>query len=184
MRFADNQRRHQFIVGRALLRVLSGRYLDRPPREIVFAYNPFGKPAVSDASWLNFNVSHSHDAVALAFAKERSLGIDVQKMDVHELTPEIANRVFAPRELSGLHRLDDRQKQVAFSRTWVVKEAYLKGIGCGLSQPLNELEVVFAGDEQPQLRSIGRDDCATSQWSVRELRLADGYAAALAVENP
>ena len=122
--------------------------------------------------------------VALAFAKDRRVGIDVQTMDAHELTPAIAHRVFAPRELSRLHRFDEQQKQVAFSRTWVIKEAYLKGIGCGLSQPLNELEVVSAGDEHPRLCSIGKDHPDTSQWSVRELSFADGYAAALAVEDP
>ena len=182
-RFAGDQRRLQYIVGRGLLRALSSAYLDCPPETIVFAHNPFGKPSVADVSWLNFNVSHSHDTVALAFAKDRGLGVDVQKLDEHEVTSEIANRVFAPCELSRLRGLDDQQKRVVFSRTWTLKEAYLKGIGCGLSQPLNELEVSFAGDEDPELRTTGRDDSRVSQWKLRELRLAEGYAAAVAVEG-
>jgi len=182
-RYADNQRRQQYIAGRGLLRALLSGYLDSPPQKIVLAYSPLGKPFVADDSRLNFNVSHSHDMVALAFAKDRRVGIDVQKMDMRELTPQIVNRVFAPSESSGLRGFDDQQKQVAFSRTWVVKEAYVKGIGCGLSQPFNELEVSLASDERPRLRTTGKGDSRAPQWELREPRLREGYAAALAVEG-
>jgi 4'-phosphopantetheinyl transferase len=182
MRFVDDRRREQYIVGRGLLRSLAGSYLDCGPQEIVFAHNQFGKPYVVDASWLEFNVSHSHDMVVLAFARDRSVGIDVQRMDAHELTREFAIRVLSPDELSRLRRLDVRQRRLAFARAWVVKEAYVKGIGCGLSQPFNELEVCFAGDESPTLRSL-RQDFGTSRWKLLELQLGEGYRAALAVDG-
>lgn len=182
-RFAQDQRQRQYIVGRGLLRVLLSGYLDRPTQEIAFSRNPYGKPSVDGCSWLNFNISHSDDVVAFAFARNRNLGIDVQKLNAHDVTPAIADRVFAPHELSGFGKLDEYQKQIAFSRTWAVKEAYIKGIGCGLSQPLNDLEVSFTNREQPRIRVRGKQDSHTSQWELRELSLADGYAAALAVEG-
>ena len=183
LRFAHDQRRQQYIVGRGMLRALLSGYLDYPREKVVFAHNAFGKLSVAGVSWLNFNVSHSHDTVVLVFAKDRSLGIDVQKVEVFELTPEIANRVLSPRELSRLQEVDDQQKLVAFSRTWVIKEAYLKAIGCGLSQPLHQLEVSLTGDEHPTLRTRGENDAHVSRWELRELRLAKGYTAAIAVEG-
>lgn len=180
MRFIDARRREQYIVCRGLLRSLASGYLDCHPLEVVFAHNQFGKPYVANATWLEFNVSHSHDMVALAFARDRSVGIDVQRMDAHKFTREFANRVLSPDELSDLRQLDDRQKRIAFARAWVIKEAYVKGVGCGLSLPFNELEVCFSGDEPPTLRSIRRNP-ATSRWKLVELQFAEGYNAALAV---
>jgi 4'-phosphopantetheinyl transferase len=182
MRFIDDQRREQYIVCRGLLRSLASNYLDCHPQEIAFAHNQFGKPYVPDAPWLEFNVSHSHDMVALAFSRDRSVGIDVQRMDAHELTREFANRVLSPNELADLRGLDDRQQRLAFARAWVVKEAYVKGVGCGLSQPFNELEVYFTADESPTLRSL-RQNSDTSRWKFLELRFAEGYSAALAVDG-
>jgi 4'-phosphopantetheinyl transferase len=182
MRFIDARRREQYIVGRGLLRSVASGYLNCHPQEIVLAHNQFGKPYVADATWLEFNVSHSHDIVALGFARDRRVGIDVQRMDAHQLTREFASRVLSPHELSDLRDFDDRQQRLAFARAWVIKEAYVKGVGCGLSQPFNELEVCFAGDEPPTLRSVHRDSHA-SQWKLLELRLAEGYTAALAVDG-
>ena len=181
--FLGWQRQNQFVIGRGLLRLLVGGYLNRRPDEIVFANCRFGKPYLADPPWLHFNVSHSHDLVVLGFANDRRLGIDVQKIDTRELTPEVANRVFSPSELSALRGFDWREQLDVFSRTWVAKEAYTKGIGCGLSQRFDQLEVTLAGDGRPRIRVKDKDDSGIASWRLRELRLAEGYTAALAAEG-
>src|SRR5436189_2592231 len=43
-RFRLDDDRKRYLVGRGLLRLLLGRYLELPPHELRFDYTPFGKP--------------------------------------------------------------------------------------------------------------------------------------------
>src|SRR4051812_41766383 len=62
-RFAFPHDRRRFAVGRGLLRVILGRYLDRPPGSLRFVANAHGKPGLDpgpDADIpLRFNLAHS-----------------------------------------------------------------------------------------------------------------------------
>src|SRR5713226_2904243 len=55
--------RDNFVVGRAFLRIIIGRYLQVVPSELRFDYGKHGKPslvrAVTDGRRLEFNLSHS-----------------------------------------------------------------------------------------------------------------------------
>jgi len=64
-RFRFRADRARSIVARATLRRLLGRYLSRDPRDLRFTAGPAGKPELAGRE-LHFNVSHSHDRVAIA----------------------------------------------------------------------------------------------------------------------
>ena len=71
----------------------------------------------------------------------------------------------------------------AFFNGWTRKEAYLKARGDGLSLPLDQFEVSLAPDETARLLNVRGDRSESSRWSLQELSLGPGYAAALAVEG-
>src|SRR5258708_31504529 len=76
-RFEHMQRSH--TLSRGVLRLLLAYYIGGHPKEIGFVYGPKGKPAIRDASGIQFNVSHSADMAVYAFAPDCELGVDVEK---------------------------------------------------------------------------------------------------------
>jgi phosphopantetheinyl transferase len=104
-----------WIRSRGVLRALLGRYLERDPRELRFALGPHGKPALSHregtvaAEDLRFNLSHSGDLALVAVSAGREVGVDIERA---------------------------RARYTAeFLHDWVAREAAVKCLGTGLSDP-------------------------------------------------
>jgi 4'-phosphopantetheinyl transferase len=184
-RFRFPRDRRRFAARRAVLRVLVGGYLGRPPERVAFQYSPLGKPFVAEAggSALQFSASHSEGVALLAFAWRRRLGVDIEKIRADDPTDELASRFFSPDETSRLRALATPQRREAFFACWTRKEAYLKARGDGLSLPLASFSVSLGPDEPPALlRPPPGDDAA--RWTLEDLALDGGFTAALAVEGP
>lgn len=143
-RFAREQDRQRFIAARGALRLLLSRYLQRPPAQLVFTYNEFGKPALADASSLAFNLTHSEDLALCTVSQAQPLGIDVETeratVEFEALWPRISS--CAERDLWPL--LAAAQRPRIFFQLWTRKEAVIKALGMGLSLPLNSLTVLGA----------------------------------------
>ncbi|HEV2669469.1 MAG TPA: 4'-phosphopantetheinyl transferase superfamily protein [Gemmatimonadales bacterium] len=152
LRFAADRRR--FIVARGSLRQLLGRCLDTAPGGIRFAYNAFGKPALSPecGSRLTFNLSHSADLALIAIARDRDVGVDLECIRADFDYAEIARSCFSEEEL-------DPQ---TFFRYWTRREAYVKARGEGL--PDDPVEI--CGD-----------------WSFFTLQPAPGYVGTVVVAS-
>lgn len=143
-RFVRELDRQRFIAARGALRLLLSRYLQRPPAQLVFTYNEFGKPALPDASSLAFNLAHSDGLALCAVSQAQPLGIDVEteraSVEFEALWPRISSS--AERDLWPL--LASAQRQRIFFHLWTRKEAVIKALGMGLSLPLNSLTVLGA----------------------------------------
>lgn len=166
----DKHRRH-FVVARGVLRLLLGRYLEARPEDVSFNYGSHGKPSLAGehrASSLRFNASHSGELAVYAFVPEFEVGIDVEYIKSDFATEEIAERFFSTSEIGMLMALPKAERPAAFFRLWTRKEAYIKAIGTGLSHPLNEFDVT----------------APIENWSITDLEVGSGYAAALAINGP
>lgn len=165
-RFFFERDRRRFIVGRATLRLLLSRYLDRPPEQLAFAYGPNGKPAL-DANGARppifFNVAHS-DALALyAFTRLGDVGVDVERVRALPEWEQVAEAAFSPRELERLRACPAGRRREEFFHAWTRQEAVLKALGSGLGA------AAVVDSEHGFL--------------VHPLKVKSGYAAALAM-NP
>jgi 4'-phosphopantetheinyl transferase len=180
-RFPKAQR--SFILSRGALRVLLGRYLNTSPAGIRFTYGANGKPSLADFASLRFNASHSGDFTALALTPDCELGIDVEQIRPLTDLQEIANRFFCPEEALELTSLSPEEQNQAFFLCWTRKEAYVKAIGDGLSAPLNSFRVSLRPDQPARLIHLAKDREAAGAWMVDDLKLAAGYAAALAYRD-
>lgn len=186
-RFKFEKLRARYIVGRATLRILLGRYLGRNPAGIRFRYGPKGKPALDDdaeSAGLQFNLSHAGDLVLFGFAREIRVGIDVELIDrrVEDLWG-VAKRFFSPCEYEALCALPPEQQRLGFFNCWTRKEAYIKAVGEGLSLPLNRFDVTLAPGDPPRLLSAQDDPQGPERWSILDLAPAEGYVGALAAET-
>jgi 4'-phosphopantetheinyl transferase len=146
-RYHREEDRNTFILGRGALRVLLASYVGRLPAEVKFAYSSYGKPSLysqSEYQGVQFNVSHSDGQVVLAVVRDRLIGIDVERIRVDVDARSLAEQFFSIRERDLLRHLRGRHFHDAFFGCWVLKEAYLKAIGKGLSVPLDHVDVTAA----------------------------------------
>ena len=183
-RFHFDQHRRHFVVARGFLRALLARYLDTTPEAVRFAYGPYGKPVLEGESSLRFNASHSGDWAVYAFVQDHEVGIDVEEIKEDFGTEGIAERFFSTGEVQTLNALPEAEKPAAFFRCWTRKEAYIKAIGSGLSHPLDSFDVTLAPGEPAALLRSEREPVSLARWSLFNLDVAEGYAAALAVAGP
>src|SRR5262245_24801301 len=100
-RFRFDEDRRRYLLGRGLLRLLLGHYLELTPDLLRFDYTPFGRPHLAAGlapQLLEFNVSHSGELILIAVAAGRSLGIDVEQIRADVEVKAIAARFFSPSE--------------------------------------------------------------------------------------
>jgi 4'-phosphopantetheinyl transferase len=186
-RFHRPTDRLRFIAGRGILRKIISAYLSLAPDIIQFVYNQYGKPFISTAQnhgALTFNLSHSNGMALYAVARRRRVGIDVEHMREDFATLEVAERFFSKDEFEAVKAVASDKRTKAFFDCWSRKESYIKAIGMGVSYPLGGFAVSLTHDVAPALLKVGADTTEAARWNMYELDAADGYAAALIVENP
>lgn len=183
-RFHFEKDRRAFTVSRGFLRHVLGRYVGTKPEALRFSYGPYGKPALNGEhknSSLRFNMSHSRAVGLIAVSDTNELGVDVEYIRADFATEDIARRFFSPHEVAAFNALSNELRVAAFFRCWTRKEAYIKAIGRGLSQPLDGFDVTLDPETPPALLRVDGDDA--SRWSLRDIEVGSDYAAALVVEG-
>lgn len=155
----------------ALRQVLAG-YTGADPAALRFGReHPYGRPVLRGlATPPHFSLSHSHGLIALAVAS-RTVGADVQRCCLPGTAEACLPRLH-PYERAELESLAPGDRTAAFTRLWTRKEAYLKGLGTGLSRPPRADHL---GDTRLADRPPG--------WSVRDAPAPPGYAAATALRT-
>lgn len=185
-RFVFEKDRDHYIVGRGLLRIILGSYLNLKPAQLEFVYGQHGKPALKPGltdKVLEFNLSHSKDQVLYAFNWNRKIGVDIEYLIPMADMDDFAERFFTSRESAWINELSGEQKKDAFFKTWTCKEAFLKANGSGLTVPINEVEISLETKGIVELISIGNDKEQVTRWRLEMFNPFPGYQAAFAVEG-
>ena len=183
-RYHFDRDRNAFVISRATLRMLLGRYLGAPPADVRLAYSARGKPSLHAAHGdrLDFNLSHTKDLVLYAFTTGSPLGVDVERVRAMEDQDRVAETVFSDTEMAAFSRLTGERRVQGFWNGWTRKEAFIKAVGAGLSLPLKTFDVTLAPDEPPALldvRTPGHD----ANWTLHALRPTSEHVAALAARG-
>jgi len=121
--------RERWTRSRSIVRrILAARYVSTCPEQIGFAAHPGGKPYV-EGSTLEFNLSHSRDAVALAVSDSGPVGVDIEWSNPETDVTELTDTVFHPDEMRFWRR--SGASHAIFYRLWCAKEAAAKAEGTG-----------------------------------------------------
>ncbi|MFI5268721.1 MAG: 4'-phosphopantetheinyl transferase family protein [Chloroflexota bacterium] len=176
--------RTRFIAARGWLRMLLARYLESAASGVKLTEGPHGKPRLaSGPGWLRFNLSHSDRIAVYAVARDREVGVDVERLRSVFPIAEVARHYYSPRELSDLATLPERNRSRAAFDCWTRKEAYLKALGVGLAEGLAEFDVMVRPGERVRMHDSWADRAGGRQWSLDSFDAGPGYAAAVAVEG-
>ena len=166
--------RQRSLLGRGVLRLVLGTWLDRDPAALRFATGPHGKPELVgpgppplQVQPPHFNLSHSGDLILLAFHASHAVGVDVERQQPDLDWRPIARRCLDPAQVESLLALPPAEAASAFVESWCDLEAGLKARGVGLAQA-SEAQVLAM---EPRLR----------RW---RLALPAGYAGAVALLDP
>jgi 4'-phosphopantetheinyl transferase len=185
-RFRFARDRDRFIGARGLLREILALYLNASPRRLSFGYGAHGKPflAGEEHSTIRFNVSHSFDAMLLAVAHMREVGVDVEGVRNNGVAmEEIAETVLSEPEKRALARFGGEDERTTFLRFWTRKEAYIKADGRGVSLPLERIDVSAPEGRVAVLDEATGEWRTCPRWELRTLAPDPGYVAALAAES-
>ena len=123
----SQRRQQEYTCGRALLRHTLERWTGDPAESHRLTTTEHGKPLCIDGPAVS--ITHSGDLVACAVTESGDIGIDLELPKQRRKTTDIALGYFSGEEARWLKT----QPADRFYMLWVLKEAYLKLIGRGLS---------------------------------------------------
>ena len=165
----------------ALRRILTG-YTRMMPAELQLTLGTHGKPALVGEPSLRFNLAYAGGRAALAVARNRDVGIDLEPIDPGlDVWPLLAVSC-SQEEAARITALAPIARPEAFLTYWTIKEAYLKGIGVGLSRDPRTVEIALLPDGRAIITDVltAADD---PQWGVCLLDAGSGWVAAVAASG-
>jgi len=178
-RFLRPADRDRFLSSHAAFRLALGTELGVPPGSLRFERESGGRPFIAAPAdtGLDVNLSHSGDIAVIGMVRGARIGVDVE---IHRPLPDalrIARSQFAPDEASALAALPAIAREAAFFGLWTRKEAVVKALGAGLSQPLSSFSVTVPPDPARLLRIAG----GAEPWTLAMIEPAYGAFATIAV---
>jgi 4'-phosphopantetheinyl transferase len=182
VRFVRQIDRDRFVKAHSTVRTVLARYTGIAAAEVEFELSPHGRPALKSVPHLDFNLSHSGDLALIALRRGGRVGVDVEQTRPDIIESEVAERFFSRSELAQLGELRETEQVNAFYRCWTRKEAYLKALGCGISdESLRRVEVSLRGEDEPAIRQPVPGDSAI--WSIASWEPESGYIAAAVADG-
>ena len=117
---------------------LIGRYKGYWGANIEIRKNSFGKPYVYGASTY-YNISHSGRYIVFAYDKNQ-IGIDLEK--ISSWAPEVMQSCYTQGEIAYVSSADGEVRDRRFIEVWTRKESYLKCLGTGICEEMNEIDTL------------------------------------------
>jgi 4'-phosphopantetheinyl transferase len=179
--FARTADRARYVTAHTELRRLLAVRLGIAPRQVTLALEPcpvcgarHGRPAVA-AGTPHFSLAYSGDLCLIALA-DIPVGVDMERVPPPDAAAGLA-RDLHPWERAELAALPEEERPLAFTRAWVRKEAYLKGLGTGLARGLST-DYLGTGAAPPE---------GPSGWTITDIAMDiamdSGLSAAIALRH-
>ncbi len=135
-RFVQARDRRDYVAAHALLRHALAWLHGRPPEQWRLEPDTHGKPGVvwhdTDGPSPQVSLSHAPGLVACAVSPRAPVGVDVEPLVSDAGGRSGAVEYFAREEVDALGRLSAEARGPRFTELWVLREAYVKGLGLGL----------------------------------------------------
>lgn len=171
-------RRHEFILGRALARLILSTVFCVPLPVAPLSISARGRPYVAGHNpiALDVNLSHSRSHLLVGATCLGQLGVDIEGTLADRET--MAKRFLNAEEFERLIALPEEMRNVTLTRAWVIKEAWSKALGLGLAVSLRRLNT--------GLQSEGR--LGEVSWraldELGQLSAATAVASRIGIANP
>ncbi len=170
LRLIQEEDRQRFLVGRGVLRILLGRYLNVAPGSVSIGTGADQKPLLTgaQADAIHFNVSHSGDWILIGFAAS-PLGVDIERIDPAFHFEEVRTHYFTREELPLT------ATAAGFYETWTRKESLIKAFGSGLNDQLLSFSTTPGEHDLQAVAPSMKND-----WTIVSFLMNDQYAIGIA----
>jgi 4'-phosphopantetheinyl transferase len=184
----------------AWLRHVLGGYAELHPAALPLERGKAGKPRLAcdserarggvegSAPGIRFNLSRSGRIAVLVVTRGGEVGIDVERIAPRRSLDVLIDACCSPAERRALGATHPASALRAFLVLWTRKEAYLKGLGTGLSLDPRQIRIEATESEGASAfhsegasrASHPRED-RTESWTLFPLSAPPGYVATLSV---
>ncbi|MBI3355229.1 MAG: 4'-phosphopantetheinyl transferase superfamily protein [Nitrospirae bacterium] len=182
-RLVSERHRQQFMAARAVLREVLSRYCAQRPQELAIQTTSDGKPFLTDSAAVRFNLTHSHGRTLIAIAKDREVGIDLEKLRPEVDVVGLAKRFLSRQDQAFIEAGDPERRHERFLRVWVAREAVFKAEGKGITFPLHHDHLALSRDEREGRLIRSEGESKGTNVPVRFLPLEPGWVGAVAAEG-
>lgn len=152
----------------------------------MFRVNAHGKPSIAmndeNRSRLAFNIAHTRGLVVSAVGRDVDLGVDVEGIDDAFPWRSVAEDYFHGDEVREIASCAEAEQPRRFVELWVLKEAFVKAMGTGLSIPLNTFR--FSLSQTRGVDFTPPPGADPAWWQFALLAPAKHYRLAVAVRRP
>jgi len=138
-KFISDNIRETYIMSHATLRICLSEYLGSSPGEIMFRTTENSKPFIVGDT-VCFNLSHTNGAFVIAVSKEAYVGVDIEAITLMPDIRSIAKSFFSRKEQNFIFSSENDIEE-RFFLLWTRKESFLKAIGTGMIDHLDQVEV-------------------------------------------
>lgn len=186
-RFHAPRDRMRFIAARGQLRSILGRYVNRAPESLAFAYSSFGKPsfaALMGLDGLRFNASGSEALGMLAVRLDTEVGVDVEQVRRIPDALAVSRRMLTVEEHDELTSLPEELRLQRFFEYWARKESVVKSLGKGLWQAFDSFRLHPLSADEAQRVTMELEGANETHWVRRLPTPREGFVAALAAKAP
>ncbi len=158
---------------RRLLSVVIAAWTGKAPESLRIEKDARGKPALVGGG-VAFNISHSRHYSMVALSRVGEIGCDIEDRFSDEDVMGLCRSVLHASELEAMERLGPHERQDAFRRYWVRKEAILKAAGWGF---LRDPREVITGLDEPHPQWLS---APVPQFVLHNQSVTEGCFAAVA----
>lgn len=155
--FFHKSDRQKFIIGKAMLRMILGGYLNINPGMLTFSAGMYMKPVLKVGNDIpfHFNISHSGDYILIAVS-DSPIGVDIEHYQTGLNIHEVMEIAFSEKEIDFIKEQVIPQK--AFFQLWTRKEALIKATSRGLNNDIRYIPCLNGKHHiSPSLINNGQD---------------------------
>jgi phosphopantetheine--protein transferase-like protein len=154
--------RGSYVAAHVWLRKILAAALTVGPRDLLFAVDARGKPAVRTAVGaaprpVHFALSHTPNGMVCAVSNQCEVGVDIARIAPIPNLAAVAVHMLHPHEIRRFQATQEHERLWRFYRLWTAKESLLKAIGTDLDIPPSSLAFTEAPDGEWQLSDYARE---------------------------
>ncbi|MBD3419605.1 MAG: 4'-phosphopantetheinyl transferase superfamily protein [Chitinivibrionales bacterium] len=159
----------QSVIGEILVRTYYHWILPQPTE---FTYNDAGKPSIQNHPEFYFNISHSDECVAAAFA-DGPIGLDVEKIRTRD--EAVITSFYSSAERQMIGQAPPELRDYLYYKIWTIKEAYGKAIGTGIPKIVRGLSSIIENEAS----RVAQQDRVVEGWHISTHNLSGNYVASI-----